>query len=262
MRLWLAVLAAAGVSAAAEFRDVLKSAEIDAMLTGITRDQVVLQRPNYAIWLKVHNGRPGPRETHSDADDILHIRKGKATVTLGDRRHEVAAGDLVHIRRNTPHQIDPGGGRLEYVVVRIFPTGENLPPRQGFLAPRHMPDVLRKADIDATIDKYNSNQPIHSSKPYTMNYVIYAGKDGPFEAHRGCVDIYFMQRGTGKAELGGEITNAREESPGEIRGDGVKGAREYEIAPGDMVHIPRMGVHHMIPTSPKLSYVLLKIWAE
>ena len=263
MRVWMSLLLlAAGVAESAELRDVMKSSELDALLSGTTWDQVVFKRSNYAILLKVQEGKAGPRENHTDSDDILHIRKGQATVTLGERRHQVGAGDVVHIPRNTPHQIDPGRGRLEYVVVRIFPTGDNLPARQGLLAARRMPDVLKKSEIDATIEKNTSNQPIHSGKAYTMNYVIYAGHEGPWEAHRGCVDIYFIQRGTAQAQLGGEITNPKEESPGEIRGDGVKGARSYEIGPGDLVHIPRMGTHHMIPKAPKLSYVLLKIWAE
>ncbi len=262
MRWWLAAALTALGLPGAELRDVLKSAEIDALLASTLRDQALLQRPNYAIWLKVQDGRPGPRETHPDADDLLHIRKGQAAITLGGVRHQAGQGDLVHIPRNTPHQIDPGGGRLEYVVVRIFPAGDNLPARQGLLAPRRMPDVLRKSEIDATIEKFESNQPIHSGKAYTLNYVVYSGRPGPWEAHRGCVDIYFIQRGTARAQLGGEITNAREESPGEIRGDGVKGAREYDIGPGDMVHIPRLGTHHMIPKEAKLGYVLLKIWAE
>ncbi|MGH9660491.1 MAG: hypothetical protein ACRD96_18215, partial [Bryobacteraceae bacterium] len=81
-------------------------------------------------------------------------------------------------------------------------------------------------------------------------------------AHRGCVDVYFMQAGRGTAHLGGSITNPKEDTPGEIRGDGVKGTRTYEIGPGDLVLIPRNGTHHMIPKTPKLGYVLLKIWSE
>ena len=263
MRSWLCLLLVlGGALLRGEFQDVIKSAEIDALLARTTRDHLLLERPNYAIWLKVQQGKPGPRETHADADDILHIRKGQATVTLADRPHQVGPGDVVHIPRHTPHQIDPGSSRLEYVVVRVFPSGDNLPPRQGFLAPRRMPDVLKKSEIDATIEKYDANQPIHSGKNYTMNYVIYSGRSGPYEAHRGCVDIYFIQKGAAKAELGGVITNVKEESPGEPRGDGVKGARDYQIAPGDMVHIPRNGVHHMTPSTPKLAYLLLKVWAE
>jgi len=261
MRSCLAILLLTA-AARPEIRDVLKSAEIDAMLAGTMRDHALLERPNYAIWLKVHEGKPGPLETHPDSDDVLHIRKGQGTVTLAERRHQVGPGDILHIPRGTPHRIDPGSGRLEYVVVRVFPTGENLPPRSSSLNPRRMGDLLKKSEIDATIDNNTANQPIHSAKNFTMNYVIYPGREGPWESHRGCVDIYFMQRGTARAQLGGEILKPREESPGEIRGDAVRGAREYDIGPGDLVHIPRNGVHHMIPRDPKLSYVLLKVWAE
>ena len=255
-----------------EIRDVIKAADIDARFARTARDLALHERPNYAIWLKVHSGRAGPYEVHRDADDVLWVRRGAATVLLGGeltgaglagaRRHEISAGDVVHIPRNTPHRIDPGAGRLEYVVVRIFPTGDNLPPRPGFLAPRIMPEVLKKSEIDATIAKFDANQPIHAAKNYTMNYVIYKGRSGPFEAHHGCVDIYFIQFGAARALLGGEIENPKEESPGEIRGAGVKGSREYTIGPGDLVVIPRNGTHHMIPTSEKLGYILLKVWAE
>ncbi len=243
------------LSAAAEIRDVLKSAEIETQLARTTRDQALHERPNYAIWLKVHSGKPGPPESHPDADDVLWIRRGSGTVTLGERGHAVGAGDVIFIERNVRHQIDPGAGRLEYVVVRVFPTGENLPPRAGFLAPRRMPDLLKKSEIDA-------NQPLHSGRNFTMNYVIYSGRSGPYEAHRGCVDIYLLQVGTGVAHLGGQIVSPTEESPGEIRGTEVTGSRTYNIGPGDLVVIPRHGVHHMKPAAPKLGYLLVKVWAE
>lgn len=248
--------------AAVAFRDVLKSAEIESKLGGAQQDLPLIERPNYDIWLRVREGSPSRAGANSDADEILHIRKGSGSVTIDGRRSELDPGDIVHIPRSARRHIDPGRGRLEYVAIRIFPAGDNLPPRRGLLPARNMPDVLKKAEIDATIAGNDRNQPIHTSNGYTMNYVIYPGRAGPWEAHRGCVDVYFIQRGTAQALLGGEITNPREESPGEIRGDGVKGAHEYEIGPGDMVHIARGGAHHMIPHGDKLAYVLLKIWAE
>ena len=250
------------VAAASEFLDVLKGAEIERRLGSTRQDQLLLERHNYDIWLRVRDTGSGSSEKNAGADQILHVRKGSGAVTLNGKRDELGPGDFVHISRNTDYQIDARGGRLEYVEVRIFPAGDSSPARQGFLSPRRMPDVLKKAEIDATIDNNDTNQPLHASNGYTMNYVIYAGKPGPWESHQGCVDVYFIQRGTAKAELGGEITNVREQEPGEPRGDGVKGAREYEIAPGDMVHIPRDGVHHMTPHGAKLSYLLLKIWAD
>jgi len=177
MRL-LMILLLSGSALLAEIRDVAKSAEIDAMLSRLTRnrpDQALHEMPNYALWLKVHDGRPGPYENHPDADDILVIRRGTASITMGKpaRRHEIASGDVVRIPRNTPHQIDPGSGRLEYVVLRIFPTGEDLPPRAGIRpATGKLEDVLKKSEIDETFAKFTSNQPIHTAKNFTMNYVI------------------------------------------------------------------------------------------
>jgi mannose-6-phosphate isomerase-like protein (cupin superfamily) len=122
--------------------------------------------------------------------------------------------------------------------------------------------VLRASEINDTFAKFESNQPIHSAPNFTMNYVIYSGHAGPWEAHQGCVDIYFIKIGTGSSQLGGTIRNAKDESPGEPRGDGVTGARQHSVAPGDIVVIPRDTAHHMEPTSAKLGYLLLKVWAH
>jgi quercetin dioxygenase-like cupin family protein len=260
MRLCMALVLA--VAARAEIRDVIRSAEIDALAAKTTGDRALHERPNFAVWLQTREGKARPPQTNPDFDSILHIRKGRASLQLGGRTHTVGAGDVVHVPRGTAWQLDPGGSRIEWVAVRIFPTGENLPARRGLLTARRMPDVLPKSEIDATIARSDANQPIHSSPGYTMNYVIYSGRSGPYESHRGCVDIYFMQSGTGAAHLGGTITNPREESPGEIRGDGVTGSRTHQVGPGDMVVIPRDGVHHVVPTTPKLAYLLLKVWAE
>ena len=254
---------AAVLVARAEIHDVVKSADIDSMLSRLNarhNDQALHERSNYALWLKVHEGKPSARETHSNADDVIFVRRGSARLTLGDRTHDIGAGDVALIPRGTPHVIDPGAGRLEYAVVRIFPeTGATTGIRP---AARRMSDVLKKADIDATFVKFDTNQPIHAAPNFTMNFVIYPSRVGPWEAHRNCADIYFIQTGTATAQLGGEIQNVKEDSPGEPRGDGVTGAREHQLAPGDIVLIPRNTAHHMNPGQGKLGYILMKVWAE
>ena len=268
MLLCLALLILFAGPARAEIRDVVKSSDIDGMFARLTSnrpDRALHEMPNYALWLKAHDGKPGAYETHPEADDILVVRRGSAHITMGEpeRRHEIGSGDVVRIPRNTPHQIDPGSGRLEYVVLRIFPSGENLQARPGIRpAAGKLGDVLKKSEIDETFAKSTSNQPIHTAKNFTMNYVIYGGRSGPWEAHRGCVDIYFLQIGTATAQLGGEIQNAKEESPGEPRGTGVTGAREHQIGPGDIVLIPRNTAHHMNPATGKLGYILVKVWVD
>jgi len=260
---WFA--AALAISAApalrSEIHDVLKSAEIEAGLAKVKGSLVVHQRPNFSISLNSQEGGAGALEKHDGADEVLFIRRGSGTLLLNDRKLEVGSGDVINVRRKTAHRID-ARGRIEYVAVRIFPTGENGAARGIRPAPRILTDVLRASEIAETFAKFDSNQPIHSALNFTMNYVIYNGRVGPWEAHHGCVDIYFMRIGTAVAQIGGRIQEAKEESPGEPRGTGVTGARQHQIGPGDIVLIPRDTAHHMNPGSGKLGYLLMKIWAE
>jgi mannose-6-phosphate isomerase-like protein (cupin superfamily) len=258
-----AALAISGaVTLRSEIHDVLKSAEIEASLAKVKGSSIIHQRPNFSISLSSQEGGPGALETHDGADEVLFIRRGSGSLWLENRKYKIGSGDVINVRRKMAHRMDAPSGRIEYVAVRIAPIREGLAPNGIRPAPRIMPDVLRSAEIDETFAKFDSNQPIHSAPNFTMNYVIYSGHAGPWEAHRGCVDIYFLKIGTATSQLGGQIRNAKEESPGEIRGDGVTGARRHSVGPGDIVVIPRDTAHHMDPTSAKLGYLLLKVWAE
>jgi mannose-6-phosphate isomerase-like protein (cupin superfamily) len=260
MRFAAAFLIVVGL-ARGESHEVLKSIQIDKMLAHTRRSLAVQELPNYAVVLRVYAGKSGQREMNEGADEVWFVRQGNAKVSLGSQEYDVSGGDVVNVPRKTPYQIDPGTGRLEYVAVRIFPEGGDRPYRA-----QRMPDVLTKADIDATFVKFDSNQPLHSAKNFTVNYVIRKGQAGPWEAHRGCGDIYFIRVGTAQAQLGGQIANAKEDTPGEVRGTGVSGARDYSVGPGDIVLIPRNVAHHVGPpigpASEKLGYLLVHVCAH
>jgi len=241
----------------AEIRDVWTSARID---TALGSKRVVHVRPNWRV--RVDSVKANWTGKNDGFDQVAWVRRGSGRLIIGNDDHEVAAGDLIHIGRGVLHQWRPRSGPLAFVSVEVLASGENLPARNGFLAPRLMPAVLKKAAIHDTIARHDSNQPLHSGRNFTINYVIYKNRPGPWEAHKGCVDVYFIQHGTGRAELGGEILGAREESPGEIRGSGVRGSRVHRIGPGDMVVIPRDGSHHMQPLDGKLAYLLMKVWVD
>jgi mannose-6-phosphate isomerase-like protein (cupin superfamily) len=256
-----AVAACAAIGLRAEIHDVLKSSEIDTRMAKVAGTEIVHQRPNFTIALNAPNGA-GAAETHDDADEVLFIRKGKGAVTLDGTRHEVGPGDVVHIHQKMPHKIDPASGRLEFVSVRITPAGPGATRPGARPSPRIMPAVLPASEIAALLTNFDKNQPIHGGANFTMNTVIYPGRSGPWEAHEGCVDIYFLQSGTATAELGGKILEAKLEAPGEIRGTGVSGARRHGIGPGDIVVIPRNTAHHMDPGAGRLTYLLMKVWVE
>lgn len=245
----------------AQIQDVLKAAEIDKIIARTKTHMTVHEAPGYRIDFIAARSRPIEITPGRDADQVIFIHRGSGRFTVEGRQYDVAAGDFLHIPRRTSNRIEPVG-RMELIAVRVFPDGAGLPLHTAFLEPRRMPDVVSRATVAETFAKFDRNQPLHSAPNFTMNYVIYAGRPGPWESHRECVDIYFIRNGAGLAQLGGEITNPKEETPGEMRGAAVTGARQYTVTRGDMVVIPRKGAHHMQPLTAKLGYLLLKVWVE
>jgi mannose-6-phosphate isomerase-like protein (cupin superfamily) len=259
--MWMRFAAAAALwlaPASAEIQDVLKSSEIDSLLARAQSPIAEYQKPNFAI--ELFNGpEDGP---HAGFDEIIFVRHGRAHLSLAGKEQEIGPGDVINIPRGTAYHIAPANGPLERVAVRVFHQASQPPPSGGAPAQGKLDGVLTNAQIEDTLKNATSNQPIHSANNYTMNYVIYNGHVGPWEAHVGCADIYFIRLGTATGQIGGQIQHASEVSPGEIRGDAVKDAREHQIGPGDVVLVPRNTAHHMDPGAKKFGYILVKIWAQ
>ena len=277
----LAVLVVPTGPATAEIRDVLASAEIDAMFARTHRELMVHETPVYSVVFKVVEADASPPRMNRGADEIWFVRSGLAQLEMaaspsnrdstpssnlealaadGARQYEIGAGDIISLPRNTVFRVTVGEGRLAYVAVRVFPKTAHSD--RNLAEPAPMSDVVKSVVRDAVFAENDSNQPLHSVANLNVNYVIYKGGPGPWESHRGCVDIYFVHTGSGIAHLGGKITDPIEEAPGEIRGTGVNGARTHRIERGDMVLIPYRTAHHMVPTAEKLGYNLVKVWAQ
>jgi mannose-6-phosphate isomerase-like protein (cupin superfamily) len=243
-----------------QIRDVVKSAEIDKMFGWTGESMQVLAKTNYAVELRVVSGGAGASKTDSNADEFWFMRNGSAKVTIGEAHHDVNAGDVVRVWRGTAYQVSPVAGRVEYTAVRVFPTERKS--RIGIGAspqPRPMDEVVTKGQIDRTLAEADKNVLLHSAGALLINHVIYKGAPGPWEVHMTCDDFYFMRRGTARAKLDGTLLNGKEDQPGEIRGTGVDGARDFTIGPGDMVSIPRNTTHHMDPGPQRLGYLLVKV---
>jgi mannose-6-phosphate isomerase-like protein (cupin superfamily) len=260
MRFLAAIVLLSILPAQCQIRDVVKSVEIDKILSHTSQSVDVLAKTNYAVQFRVSSGGAGARQTDEDADEFWFVRHGSAKISLGDRRHDVNAGDVVNVPRTTTYQITPVVGRFEYVAVRIFNTERRT--RIGIGAapePRPMPAVAPKAQIDATLASADKNVALHSAGAVLINHVIYKGAPGPWEVHQTCDDLYFVRTGTARAKLDGTLIHGKEDPPGEIRGTGVIGAREFSVSPGDMVVIPRNTAHFIDPGSTRLGYLLVKV---
>jgi mannose-6-phosphate isomerase-like protein (cupin superfamily) len=68
---------------------------------------------------------------------------------------------------------------------------------------------------------------------------------GTPESHARWTDVMLVQSGTATVLLGGRYDGGSEESPGEMRGGRLVGAREQRVAPGDLVVIPA-GLPHQV----------------
>ena len=262
MRLLIVFLLAL-TSAFCQTRNVWKSAEIEARVAKTRGTAALDAGAGYSIQLNAL--KKVARSAGESADQILWIRRGAGRLLVGSpaRRSDVAVGDLVRIARGTMYAIEPVDGPLEFVAVRIAALAAGRAEPAGIRPARgEMGDVVKKSDIDATIARTQANAPLHSQDNFTVNYVLFKGRVGPWEAHAGCADIYLLRTGTGVIQLGGWIENAKEESPGEPRGTAMKGSVETAVGPGDLVVIPRNMAHHMNPQGLPLVYVLIKVWSE
>ena len=268
MRVLAVILTVAAAVARGEIRDVVKSAEVDRMFAGAGPALTVLAKTNYTIEFRSasgSSGKTGGWQSNAEADEFWFVRKGAAKIAIrsggdGERQHDVSAGYVVSVPRTAAYQINPSGGGFQYVGVRVFPTERRM--RIGIGAgpePRPMADVASKEQIDATFTAAEKNVTLHSAGAALINHVIYKGRSGPWEVHQTCDDIYFARMGTARTQLDGRVTGGKEDPPGEIRGTGVSGAREFTMAPGDIVVIPRNTAHHSDPGSGKVGYLLLKV---
>jgi mannose-6-phosphate isomerase-like protein (cupin superfamily) len=254
------MLAAGLLPAHCELRDVVKSAEVDKLFAGAAPSVPVLIKNNYAVEFRAVSGAPAPAKAHADADEFWFVRKGSAAVDINARQQSAAAGDVLYVPRTAPYRVSAAATRFEYVAVRIFPAERKL--RIGIGAgpqPRPMPQLATRAQIENTFRTAQKNVTLHSAGAVLINHVIYNGTHGPWEVHQTCDDLYFMRLGTARAQLDGTLVNGKEDPPGEIRGTGVTGAREFTVAAGDMVSVPRNTAHHMDPGTGKLGYLLVKV---
>ncbi len=253
MKLPIAVLVLGCVPAWCQMRDVVKSAEIDRMFGGKLPVEV-LAKNNFGVEFRAGSGA---RSTDAEADEFWFIRSGSGTVRIGERSRAVAPGDVARVPRGTTYSTDSG---LRYVAVRMFATKRGLRIGQGAgKEPRPMPEVVKSAEIESTLAHADKNVTLHAEGALLINQVIYPGRPGPWEVHQTCDDLYFVRMGTARAWLDGRLVEGKEVEPGEIRGTGLKSAREFAIAAGDMVTVPRNTVHHMDPGGGRLGYLLVKV---
>jgi mannose-6-phosphate isomerase-like protein (cupin superfamily) len=83
-------------------------------------------------------------------------------------------------------------------------------------------------------------------------------RPGQSEVHAGDTDIFVVIDGRATIVLGGSMIDAKEISPGELRGRGIRGGTEYLLEPGVVLTVPRNTPHWVRETGPGFRYYVIK----
>jgi glc operon protein GlcG len=95
-------------------------------------------------------------------------------------------------------------------------------------------------------------------------YKIDAGRreaPGEVEYHEHAVDVMRVVRGNAKVIAGGEMRDAREVAPGELRAPAVEGGETFELREGDVLAIPNRVPHQFVDVSDPFLYYVVKVEA-
>jgi mannose-6-phosphate isomerase-like protein (cupin superfamily) len=105
-----------------------------------------------------------------------------------------------------------------------------------------------------TLDKFAANH---------FSMLSYREASGQAEIHQHMSDLFVVQNGEATLVVGGEVPDAKEVSPGELRGSAIHGGQRAKLSAGDIVHIPP-GLPHQLLVDPgaHFTYFVLKIASE
>jgi len=93
-------------------------------------------------------------------------------------------------------------------------------------------------------------------------YKIDAGRrtaPGEVEYHEHSVDVMRVVEGTATVVTGGQMVDAQEVSPGELRAPKVEGGEQHRLTEGDVLAIPNGVPHQFVEVSDPFLYFVVKV---
>ena len=82
---------------------------------------------------------------------------------------------------------------------------------------------------------------------------------GEVEYHEHTADVMRVVDGTATVIVGGEMQDAHEIAPGELRASAVAGGTRHDLAPGDVLAIPSRTPHQFVEVSDPFLYFVVKV---
>ena len=122
-------------------------------------------------------------------------------------------------------------------------------------------EYFRAAEVDAARASGETGSMLISNSEFK---VMAARRDkvGQSEVHVKDTDIFIVIDGQATLVIGGKLIDARETSPGEIRGSGIEGGTDYPLERGVVLTVPRNTPHWVKQTQPGFRYFVVKSIAQ
>lgn len=128
-------------------------------------------------------------------------------------------------------------------------SGEALADRQTALGTR----VGDDGSARETLADYETSTRSHRFR------FIHRVRDGAPEQHRDIEDVVLIQSGAAVLQVGGELVEPRG-APPELTGRAIRGGERYDVAAGDILHIPVDTPHrYLVPEGGQVTYVLARL---
>src|ERR1700685_1745670 len=91
---------------------------------------------------------------------------------------------------------------------------------------------------------------------YYVEYATRTDQGNEPEVHTHWTHYIHVLSGEATLIYGGTVSNFRETSPGQLRGDAIAGGTKMTVHTGDFLQIPAGMPHEFIPTGAKFRYVV------
>jgi mannose-6-phosphate isomerase-like protein (cupin superfamily) len=146
-------------------------------------------------------------------------------------------------------------GILGFVLFVALATGAQEAAKLVYVPGKQIEDDIRKAPAN------NGEQEINliERTPGHAGILLRRTLPGKAELHETETDIWYVIDGGCILVTGGSLIDAKQESPGQIRGSGISGGEERKISKGDFIRIPN-GVPHWVKKieGGEIVYIVVK----
>ena len=147
-------------------------------------------------------------------------------------------------------------GTLAFALLVVVPAAAQDTAKVVFVPAKKIESDIRKAPAN-NIGESEIN--LIERTPTHAGILLRRTAPGKAEVHEMEADVWLVIDGGAVLVTGGSVIGGAQTEPGEIRGSGISGGEEHQIAKGDFIRIPT-GVPHWLKkiNGEELVYIVVK----